>query len=146
VKSVDESKSINNKNSSIVISASGMMNAGRIRHHLFNTLEHPENTILIVGYAGPGTTGGVLRSGAKSIRMFGQVVQVNAKIVIMDSFSAHGDYNEMIHYLRSQQKDKLRKLFLVHGDHDALDSFKGKLEQEGYEDVHIAILGESVSI
>ena len=146
VRSVDESKSLNNKKACIIISASGMMNAGRIRHHLFNNIEHPENTILIVGYAGPGTTGGALRSRVKTIRLFGQELQVNARIEIMDSFSAHGDYQEMIHYLRSQQKDKLRKLFLVHGDDDALESFRGKLLSEGYNDVHIAMLGESISL
>lgn len=145
-RSVDESKAINKQKGCIVISASGMMTAGRIRHHLFNTLDDPNNTLLIVGYAGRGTTGGALRSGAETIRIFGKEIPVKADVLIMDSFSAHGDYKEMIDYLSTQQKDKLRQLFLVHGDDDALLSFKDKLEKEGYEGVHIPVLGESVRI
>ena len=146
VKSVEESKSLNNRKACIIISASGMMTAGRVRHHLYNALEHPENTVLIVGYAGPGTTGGALRSGVPTIRMFGKELQVRAHVEIMDSFSAHGDYKEMIDYLRSQQKEKLRSIFLVHGDEDALESFRQKLLDEKYNDVLIPALGESVTI
>lgn len=146
IRSVDESRSLNDKKGCIIISASGMMNAGRIRHHLFNTLEHAENTILIVGFASAGTTGGALRRGAEEIRIFGKTLKVKARVEMMDSFSAHGDWKEMIHYLRTQQKDKLRKLFLVHGDEGALDSFRGKLLAEGYMDVEIVRLGETVRL
>ena len=78
--------------------------------------------------------------------MFGKELQVRAHVEIMDSFSAHGDYKEMIDYLRSQQKEKLRSIFLVHGDEDALESFRQKLLDEKYNDVLIPALGESVTI
>ena len=145
-RSVDESRSINSKKGCIVISASGMINAGRVKHHVFNAIENPANTILIVGYCADNTPGGQLRNGAETIRLFGEYKQVNAKVEIMSSFSAHGDYREMIDYLHSQEKNKLRKLMLVHGDKDALTGFKSHLEEAGYSNVSIPKLGDVVDL
>jgi metallo-beta-lactamase family protein len=130
----------------VVISAAGMINAGRVKHHVFNAIEHPENTILIVGYAAENTPGGKLRRGDKKIRLFGKELNVNARIELMESFSAHGDYNEMITYLRSQLKDKLRKIFLVHGDNKALNSFQNHLSGEGFMSVEIPRLGDKFDL
>lgn len=146
VRSVEESKSINNKKGCVVISASGMIHAGRVKHHVFNAIEHAENTIMLVGYAAENTPGGLLMSGAEKIRLFGKELQVKARIVRMESFSAHGDYKEMINYLRSQDKNKLRKIFLVHGNQDALTGFKEHLLNEQYMEVLIPHLGESVEL
>jgi metallo-beta-lactamase family protein len=102
--SVEESKALNTSNTPcIIISASGMGNAGRVKHHLFNNLSQPENTVLIVGYCSPETPGGQLRAGKKSLRMFGEEVMVNADIEIMDSFSAHGDQKEMYDFIINQK-------------------------------------------
>ncbi|MBK7569152.1 MAG: MBL fold metallo-hydrolase [Bacteroidetes bacterium] len=145
-RSVDESKRINNVKGCIVISAAGMINAGRVKHHVFNAIENPDNTILIVGYCAENTPGGKLTRGDKTIRMFGEYKQVNARVEIMSSFSAHGDYREMIGYLRTQEKDKLRQLSLVHGDKEALSSFKSHLENAGYNNVGIARLGDVIDL
>ena len=145
-RSVDESRSINTKKGCIVISAAGMINAGRVKHHVFNAIENPANTILIVGYCADNTPGGQLRNGAETIRLFGEYKQVNAKVEIMSSFSAHGDYREMIDYLRTQEKSKLRKMMLVHGDKNALAGFKDHLEDTGYQNVFIPRLGDTVDL
>ncbi len=145
-RSAEESKSINNIKGCIVISASGMINAGRVKHHVFNGIENPDNTILIVGYCAENTPGGQLRNGAKTIKLFGEYKQVNARIERMESFSAHGDYKEMITYLKSQDKSKLKRIALVHGDKEALLAFQGHLKNEGYKNVDIAKLGEEVEL
>ncbi|MFI5170990.1 MAG: MBL fold metallo-hydrolase RNA specificity domain-containing protein [Chitinophagales bacterium] len=145
-RSVEESKAINNIKGCIVISASGMINAGRVKHHVFNAIENPINTILIVGYCAENTPGGQLMNGAKMLRLFGEHLQVNARVEIMTSFSAHGDYKEMIDYLKSQDKKKLKRIALVHGDTEALSAFKGHLKKENYNDVMIPILGEEVEL
>lgn len=145
-RSVDESKMINNKKGCIVIAASGMINAGRIKHHVFNNIERPENTILIVGYCAENTPGGQLRAGAKTIRMFGEYKQVNASVEIMSSFSAHGDYREMIDFLRTQDKKRLRRIELVHGDKEALLGFRDHLQEAGYHDIDIPRLGDKIEL
>jgi metallo-beta-lactamase family protein len=145
-RSVEESKMINNKKGCIVIAASGMINAGRIKHHVFNGIENPANTILMVGYCAPNTPGGQLRSGVQQIRMFGEYKSVNARVEIMSSFSAHGDYREMIDFLKLQDKQKLRKIALVHGDQDALTGYKGHLEEAGYNHIEIPRLGDRIEL
>ncbi|MBK7443880.1 MAG: MBL fold metallo-hydrolase [Chitinophagales bacterium] len=145
-RSVDESKSINAKKGCIVISASGMINAGRVKHHVYNAIENPANTILIVGYCADNTPGGQLRNGAETIRLFGEYKQVNAKVEIMSSFSAHGDYREMIDYLHTQEKNKLRRLMLVHGDKNALSGFQSHLQEAGYNNVDIPKLGDTIDL
>jgi metallo-beta-lactamase family protein len=146
IKKVEDSKRLNNVDSAIIISASGMITAGRIKHHVYNSVEKAKNTILIVGYCAPYTIGAQLASGAKRIRIFGDHLDVNANVEIMNSFSAHGDQREMIDFLENQNKDRLRKLFLVHGVPKRQVGFKEALESEGFENVLIPELGESFRI
>jgi len=137
----DKSKKINSVNACVVISSSGMANAGRIRHHLYNGIEDPNNTVLIVGYCAEHTLGAQLARGNKKIRMFGQDITVKARVEKMNSFSAHGDQQEMIDYLRLQSKKKVRNLWLVHGDPERQAAFQTRLEEEGYDNIHIPELG-----
>ncbi len=142
VHDVETSKALNNTTDPcIIISASGMMNAGRVKHHLFNSITHSKNAILIVGYCAPYTPGGILRAGAEQITLFGQRLPVNAKIYIMDSFSAHADRSEMYDFMKNQ-KGKLRKLFLVHGTYDRQVEFKEYLEERGIQNIEIPELGQ----
>jgi metallo-beta-lactamase family protein len=144
VKDVETSKSLNNsKDPCIIISAAGMMNAGRSKHHLFNTIENPHNTILIVGYCTPGTPGGVLRSGAKTIRLFDEEKIVRADIKIMDSFSGHGDRDEMLNFIINQ-KGHVKKIFLVHGEPEVQDHFKQFLIEKGMGMIDIPSMGQEV--
>lgn len=146
LRSVEASKKLNeNKQPCIIISASGMMNAGRIRHHLFNNIENHRNTFLIVGYCAPNTPGGKLRDGAKSLRIMGQNKQVLADIETMDSFSAHGDRGEMFAFL-SNQTDTCKKVWLVHGTIDRQEKWRDYLMERGFKAVDIPTLGEEVEI
>jgi metallo-beta-lactamase family protein len=146
IKDVNESKSLNTaKNPMIIISAAGMINAGRVKHHLFNNIENPKNTFLIVGYCTPETLGGQLRAGAKTVNVFFEEKQVLADVEIMDSFSAHGDKNEMADFI-SNQKGRVRKIFLVHGEEDTQNSFKYFLNTKGFKNIHIPFKGETINL
>jgi metallo-beta-lactamase family protein len=145
VKDVAVSKSLNDrKEPCIIISASGMMTAGRVVHHIFNNIAKKKNTLLIVGYCSPSSLGGILRSGVDKIKMFGKWLPVNADVVIMDSFSAHADRNEMADYLKNQTK--LKKLFLVHGEKDTQMNFKAFLEGKGFNGVEVPALEETIEL
>ena len=121
----------------IIISASGMMEAGRILHHLKNNIENPKNTILIVGYCEPSTLGGRLIRGDKTARIFGQNYNVGAEINVMHEYSAHGDYNEMIKYLSCQDPLKVKELFIVHGNYDVQVEYREKLMDAGFSNIRI---------
>lgn len=129
----------------IIISASGMMNAGRIRHHLLHNIENHRNTFLIVGYCAPNTPGGLLRDGAKSLYVLGHNKQVLADIEVMDSFSAHGDRNEMLDMLSNQTKS-CKKVWLVHGTIDRQEKWRDYLLEHGFKDVGIPQLGEEFNL
>ncbi len=141
VREVEQSIAINQlKGPAIIISASGMMQAGRIRHHIRNNIEDPMAGLLIVGYCAPGTLGARLRDGAEQIHLFGQEYQVRAKLFQMDSFSAHGDEEEMLNFLEKQDKDKLRKIFLVHGEEENQKAFGEALLAKGFQKVERPVL------
>ncbi len=143
---VRESKKLNtSKEPSIIISAAGMLNAGRIQHHVYNNIENPHNTILLVGYCAPYTPGGQLQRGAEEIRLLGDTKKVNAKIEIMDSFSAHGDQKEMKDFLENQ-KTSCKKLFLVHGEYETQLKYKDYLHQDGFQAIEIPKLKEEFTI
>jgi metallo-beta-lactamase family protein len=146
VRSVDESKGLNDKNEpAIIISSSGMANAGRVRHHLANNIEDPRNTILIVGYCSPNTPGGMLRSGVETIKFFGEEKQVRAKVEIMDSFSAHGDRDEMYQFIKNQTATA-QNLFLVHGDERVLPHWADFLREKGFPKLTIPSLGQELDL
>lgn len=145
-RSVKASKAINeDKNPGIVISASGMMTAGRIRHHMFNHIENPQNTFLMVGYCSPVTPCAVLKRGERTITVFGEQLMINADVERMDSFSAHGDQKEMLDHIENQ-KPRIKRIFLVHGEYDAQKHFRTKLNNEGYKDVYIPDMREEVTL
>ncbi len=142
IRTTDGSKALNvNKQPCIIISASGMMNAGRIRHHLLNNIENARNTFLIVGYCTPNTPGGKLRGGAKSLYIMGQHKQVLADVEVMDSFSAHGDRVEMLDMIRNQM-ETVKKIWLVHGTLDRQEKWRDYLLEHGFKTVGIPELGE----
>ncbi len=147
VKRTDESKQLNYLDGpAIIISASGMMTGGRILHHLMNHIEDKRNTVLIVGYCAPHTLGARIRRGDKKIRIFGQELRVKAKVKIMDSYSAHGDEPEMLEYLSNLSRDKLKSIYLVHGDLDRQEMFRSALKKEGFRDIQIPELGDKIEI
>jgi metallo-beta-lactamase family protein len=141
IRKVELSKALNDSSEPcIIISSSGMMNAGRVKHHLTNNIENPKNTILIVGYCSPETPGGKLRAGVETIRLFGEYKMVKADIRVMDSFSAHGDRKEISEHISNQKS--AQKIFLVHGEIDTQQAFKDYLNKDGHKDIAIPSEGE----
>ncbi len=141
VRDVEVSKSLNYSNEPcIIISSSGMMNAGRVRHHLYNNIDNPKNTFLIVGYCSPDTPGGMLLNGIKEIKLFGEKKPVRAQVERIESFSAHGDRYEMIEFVKNQ--NKLRKMFLVHGEYETQVAFRDLLQKYITKKVEIPSLGQ----
>ncbi|MFA5954430.1 MAG: MBL fold metallo-hydrolase [Patescibacteria group bacterium] len=115
VQSVEESKALNMKSGPmIIVASSGMVEAGRVLHHLKNALPDPKNTVLIVGYMAAGTRGRKLLEGASSLSFFGLSVPVRAKVLKINAYSAHADEHDLLEFLAGTSN--LRKLFLVHGD------------------------------
>jgi metallo-beta-lactamase family protein len=146
IREAEQSKKLNSINEPcIIISSSGMGNAGRVKHHIFNSVADPKNTILIVGYCSPNTPGGILKSGSETIKLFGEELEVRASIESMDSFSAHGDREEMLHVIEGH-KSKAKKLFLVHGDEDTQIAFKTFLLSKGFSNVIIPDEGSSFDL
>jgi metallo-beta-lactamase family protein len=143
IKSPDESKKLNsNKKPCVIISASGMMEAGRIKHHLANNIENPNNTILAVGYCAPSTLGARILGGADEVSIFGVKHPVKANVERIEAFSGHGDYNEMADFLSCQDAQQVKKVFLVHGDYDAQQAYKLTLGKRGFNSVAIPVAGE----
>ena len=119
----DESKQINfNQKPKVIISASGMCEAGRIRHHLKHNLWRSDSTICFVGYQAEGTLGRKLIEGAESVKLFGEVVEVNARIVTLKGISGHADMNGLLDWLDGF-KEKPAKVFVVHGEDRVTDEF-----------------------
>ena len=119
----DESKLINvDTVPKVIISASGMCDAGRIRHHLKHNLYNPQNSIVFVGYQAEGTLGRTLLDGAKEVKLFGEAIAVNAQIYNLQGFSGHADQDGLYDWLCGFQK-KPQKIFLVHGEENAKEGF-----------------------
>lgn len=147
VQDAEDSKRLNElKEPCIIISASGMADAGRIKHHIANNVSHPKNTILMVGYAEPHSLGGKLRAGNKVVKIFGIEHEVKAEIIIIDSYSAHGDYKEMIQYLDCQDKKQVKKMFLVHGEYDVQVNYKERLMDAGFKHITIPAQNDIIEI
>lgn len=145
VRDVEFSKSLNGrKEPCVIISASGMANAGRVRHHIANNIEDPKNTILLVGYATPSTPAGMLNAGVKELKLFGEWLQVRARVERIDALSAHGDRWEMLSFIKKQQN--LKGLFLVHGDYEVQIAWQAFLEQRGFDNIHIPALRDEFQL
>ena len=145
--SVEDSKRINDiKGPVIIISADGMCEAGRINHHLVQAIEKPENTILIVGFMAQHTLGRRIKDKTKVVKIFGEPYNLNAQVECIDSFSAHADYNEIKEYVGQFDLEKLKSIFLVHGESDSQENLKKELKSIGVKNVKIAKYGEEYEI
>ena len=136
VKTVDESKALNFKNGPLVIiSASGMADAGRVKHHISNNIENSRNTILLTGYCEPHSLGGRLMAGAKEVGIYGVEHQVNAEIGSIRSMSAHGDYDDLCQFLACQDPKLVKRVYVVHGEYEVQEEFQRRLISKGFQDV-----------
>lgn len=151
IKDVEDSKALNSfKGTCMIISASGMCEAGRILHHLSNNIEDSTNTILIIGFQAPDTLGRRLVESRgienPEVKIFGDIHRVMAKVVVLNSFSAHADKNELYDYFEKFDKNQVEKIFLVHGDYDQQQALQTQLQSEGYKDITIPEKGNEVVI
>ena len=129
-RTADESKALNEDTKpSIIISASGMCEVGRIKHHLKHNLWNPKSTILFVGYQAPGTLGYNLVNGAKTVKIFGEEIAVNARIEYIEGYSGHADQEWLMNFIYSFIQ-KPKHIFLVHGEPESQDVLKVKINQE----------------
>ena len=146
---ISESKALNHKDEPcIIISASGMLEAGRIKHHVANHISDPRCTILIVGYCEPTTLGArIQQPGLQWISIFGQDRKIKAQITKIEGFSGHGDYQEMIDYLtRSLAVDQVQRVFVVHGEETAAETYKTHLEEAGFKCVEVPNKGQTIEL
>ena len=142
----EESKALNEDNTpSIIISASGMCDVGRIKHHLKHNLWNPKSTILFVGYQAPGTLGYNIVNGAKTVKIFGEEIAVNARIEYIEGYSGHADQEGLMRFVNSFNK-KPKHIFLVHGEEESQDVLKEKIEKETNLPVTIASFGETYDL
>ena len=147
VSTVDESKMLNFRNEPcVIIAASGMAEAGRVKHHISNNIESNRNSILLTGYCEPNSLGGRIMAGQAEVTIFGTVHQVHAEIGSIRSMSAHGDYEDLSQWLACQDKSRVQKLFIVHGDPDVQQVFKDRLLKKGFKDVVVPTLHEEIGL
>lgn len=147
IKTVEQSKMLNFRNEPcVIISASGMAEAGRVKHHISNNIENSRNSILMTGYCEPNSLGARLQTGNKEVRIFGVTHEVHADIGAIRSMSAHGDYEDLSQWLACQDPRQVKRLFLVHGEFDVQQDFKKRLAKKGFDDVEIPELHYEVGL
>ncbi len=149
IKDINESKKLNHSDEpSIIIAASGMLEAGRIKHHVANHIADPSTTILIVGYCTPTSLGARIQDPSKKwISIFGMDHKIKAEIIKIEAFSGHGDYKEMTDYLsKSIDPKQVKQTFIVHGEPLAQEAFKGHLHDAGFRQLQIPKKGETVEL
>jgi metallo-beta-lactamase family protein len=143
ITTVDQSKELNDiKDPMIIISASGMAEGGRILHHLANNIGNPHNLILFVGYAAEQTLARKIMDGMEKVNILGEEYSVRSKIKSMDYFSAHADQNELIDYLKLNDKKRLKNIFLVHGEEEQALTLREKILKKGFKNVEYPSSGE----
>jgi metallo-beta-lactamase family protein len=147
VRTVDESKLLNFRNEPcVIISASGMAEAGRVKHHISNNIENSRNSVLMTGYCEPNSLGSRLMNGNKIVKIFGVEHEVHAEVGSIRSMSAHGDYEDLCQFLACQDPKLVKKLFLVHGELNVQEDFRNRLLRKGFVDVEIPELHYEIGL
>ena len=142
----DESKALNeNPEPCIIISASGMCEVGRIKHHLKHNLWNPNSTILFVGYQAPGTLGYSIVNGAKKVKIFGEEIAVNARVEYLEGYSGHADQDGLMNFIYSF-RNKPKQIFLVHGEEESQEVLEQKIQEETNLPVLIPNYGETYEL
>jgi metallo-beta-lactamase family protein len=145
-RSVAASKAINFvRDPAIIISASGMCEAGRIQHHLKNNIEDARNTVLIVGWQAPDTLGRRIVERQPTVKIFGEERQLDARVEVINGFSAHADRDELLAWTGAMV-EKPEYTFVVHGEEEVSEAFAGRLKGEGHPNVAVPQLHESFTV
>jgi metallo-beta-lactamase family protein len=147
VKTVEESKLLNFRNEPcVIVSASGMAEAGRVKHHISNTVENSRNSILLTGYCEPNSLGARLQSGVSEVNIFGVAHEIHAEVGSIRSMSAHGDFEDLSQFLSCQDPKQVDNLFLVHGEYEVQEDFKERLLRKGFRNVEIPEMHYEIGI
>ncbi len=147
IKTVEESKHLNELSQPcVIISASGMADAGRVKHHIMNNIGDNKNTVLLVGYCEPRSLGGRLMNGAKEVKIFGEMFEVVTEVGSMRNMSAHGDYDDLCQFLACQKPELVKTLFLVHGEYEVQQDFAIKLRKKHFVNVEIPDMHQSYKL
>ena len=147
VRTVEESKLLNFRSEPcVIISASGMAEAGRVKHHISNNIENSRNAILMTGYCEPESLGGRLLSGRKEVHIFGVLHEVHAEVGAIHSMSAHGDYEDLSQFLACQDPRQIKRLFLVHGEYNVQQQLRQRLLKKGFVDIEIPELHYEIGL
>jgi metallo-beta-lactamase family protein len=144
IKSVEESKALNEDlHPKVIISASGMADAGRVKHHIKNNIGNPKAAILLAGYCEPHSLGGRLMNGQKEVKIYSEVYPVIAKVGSIRSMSAHGDYEDLMQFLACQNTEAVKQIYVVHGEAEVQDHFAERLRKKGFKEVIVPEMHET---
>lgn len=147
IRDVERSKALNgNRMPMVIISASGMCEAGRILHHLRNNIGDARNTVMMVGYCAEHTLGKRIIEKRPEVRIFGQIHKLRAEVEVMNSFSAHADEPGILDFVGKMDRDRLQRVFLVHGAPKRQDLMAGAFKQAGYDQVVVPEFGETADL
>jgi metallo-beta-lactamase family protein len=147
IKNVEESKRLNQlKEPCIIISASGMCEAGRILHHLSNNIENPNNTILIIGFMAENTLGRKLVDKEPIIKIFGESHSLRAQVVKLNAFSAHADHDELLSYIGHFDRNRLQNIFVLHGEITQSQALAAGIGSLGFNTIRIPAYGEIIEL
>jgi len=141
VADVEESKALNQERSGVIVSASGMCEAGRVLHHLAQSIGRKQDCVLMVGYQAQGTLGRKLLDGHRTVNIFGEAYDVNCKVRSMSGLSAHADWRELMANARPVA-DKCRQAFVVHGEDEAAEAYATRLREAGFREVVVPSKGD----
>ena len=138
VETVEDSKQlVEYKDPCVIISSSGTGDAGRVKHHIFSCVDEEPNAILMSGYCTSSSLGGKLLSGAKEVEIYGDPLSVAAEVGQLKSLSAHGDVDDLSRFIGCQDAEKVKKVFLVHGEYLVQQEFASRLQRKGYENIEM---------
>lgn len=147
IESTDESKALNDDpEPCVIISSSGMAEAGRVKHHIKNNIGKENCTILLTGYCEPNSLGGRLMRGEKEVSIYGERFEVKAQVQAIKSMSAHGDYDDLLHFISGQDTNKVKTVFLVHGEYEVQQHFKQKVLAKGFHSVEIPYQHQKIGL
>jgi metallo-beta-lactamase family protein len=148
IRAVEGSKALNElETPAIIISASGMCEAGRILHHLKNNIEKPSTTVLFVGYQAEHTLGRKILEGQDPVPIFGEEYQMRARVQRAEGYSAHADRTELLGWVaRIQSQGDLKRVFLVHGEEEGLTALSEGLREQGVAQVDIPERGQAFEV
>ncbi|MEZ4770597.1 MAG: MBL fold metallo-hydrolase [Caldilineales bacterium] len=147
IRDVEDSKALNFlHDSAVIISASGMCESGRILHHLKNNIEDSDNTILFSGFQAEHTLGRRIRDGDRRVRIFGEEYDVRARVEAINGYSAHADSQELLEWVRPINRERLQKVFLVHGELDSATALSGQIYRLDVRNIEIPERGQSFDL